>query len=458
MCIILLCFSVNSVLGQNCRNFGFEKDSDLMHFNGNIGQSDLASKEGSNSLRIKDAQPGHDQEVEASVISNDGPGVIKFFWEKSGDYAKFFKLSFYFDDKYIDECKNINDLGSTKLYYKVQDDGKTIHTMKWVLNYKERGYAGAPPTIPPTADAFIDGLELCNMRFQDEPEENNTTKIVETEIVETSKIHSPQNILKAEPDSEENNTTKIMEMNVVETSATHTPSNFIKVEPDSDRNLQEIIDMIKEMQSKGNYTIKRLILSPSNYKYELKDSLILEGLKDLSIECEDYANGNLAKFDISTINATIVLRNCTNVDINGLKIDDGKCGIYLERSYVCEISNNVISNTKCGIALKDSNDNYIENNRINSGLDRSTGVNLLNSSSNNIKSNSISVDNECYSIKSSSNGNYILDGNPNGLISVFGKAYEICPKEKGFKEVNSRRDCLKKINCIGDNIFEKSVT
>ncbi|MFA6372615.1 MAG: hypothetical protein WCW68_08320, partial [Methanothrix sp.] len=202
ICSILLYYSINSVLGQDCKNFGFEKDSDLMHFNGNIEQSNLASKDGSNSLGIKDAQPGRDVEVKASIVSDDRPGVIKFFWNKSGNFAKFFKLSFYFDDKFIDDCENINDWGSTKFYYKVPDDGKTLHTMKWVLNYEVRGYAGAPPTVPPTANAFIDGLEMCNTRFQDEPEENDTTPIVVAKVVEIPIIQSPPDFIKIEPDSD----------------------------------------------------------------------------------------------------------------------------------------------------------------------------------------------------------------------------------------------------------------
>lgn len=447
MSIISLCFSVNSVSGQNCRNFGFENDSDLIHFNGNIGQSDLASKEGIKSLIIKDAQPGHDQEVEASVISNDGPGVIKFFWGKRGGYAKFFKLSFYFDNKYIDECKNTNDLGSTKFYYKVQDDGKTIHTMKWVLNYKESGYAGAPPTIPPTADALIDGLELCNMRFQDQLEEENTTGIGGKEVVETSKIQYLQNISTTDIHPEENNTTNIMETKVIE---------ILKIEPDSDRDLQGNINMIKEMQGKGNNTIKRLILSPGNYS--LKDSLTLDGLNDLSIECENYEEGNLASIINTSLNKTkIIIANCNNVDIKGLKTDSGISGIYLIRSYTCEISNNIIINcNKSGILLENSTGNNINNNKIDSTINHSTGISLLNSSSNDINLNSITVDNSCYTIIFESKDNNITDDNNFGLINVFNKFYQICVDSEGFKELQNNKDCSRRIVCVNNNIFEKS--
>jgi len=404
-------------LGQDCKAFGFENESDSLHFFGDFEPNYADSIDGKSSIRILDSNPDLVREVSASVVFEKDIGSVTFFWKKNGNFPTFFDLSFYFDDKFVTTCNNNDDWGALPFFRNFKNDGRSSHTLKWVLKHGGKDYVG----VPPTSDAFIDGLELCGLRFQDGPELNIAKDDNEAEVIQES-----------------------------------TPRNFLKIDQDSclGLDLNEIIDIIKEKQNEGNYTIKTLILAPG--EYSLNDSWTLKGLKDLSIECENYEEGDLATIDISSERIKIIIENCTNVDIKGLEIEGGICGIYLNKSNGCEISKNVITDTiKCGIALEDSNEQNIENNKIESNIDRSIGINLLNASSNNLARNSISVDNECYNIKFRSKNNNFLDNNPNGLISVFDKVYEICIESKGFKEIDSNKDCSRKIICDKNNIFKK---
>lgn len=417
-CSVLLFHLIDFASCQDCRDFRFEKSVDTLYFSGDFEPSNSEANEGENSIRILEADPDNKREVSSSIEFNSSSGSIMFFWKRNGTYANFFDLSFYFDDKFIDKCNNINNWGNKKFFHQFQSDGKSSHTIKWVLKHGDKNYVGTPPT----SDAFIDGFEMCNIRFKGETFEGEPFTTVEQETNDTSSLY------------------------VVK--------DYIKLDQDNDRNLQESTDMIKMMQNNGNYTIKTLILTPR--EYSLNNRWNLEGLKDLSIECENYEDGNLAIINISSEDLYLNIENCTNVDIKGLEINNGLCGIYLNKSNKCEISKNkIIDSAKCGIALDGSSENIIKNNKISSRIDRSTGINLINASLNEIQGNSISVDNECYNIKFESKENNIIDNNSNGLISIFEKVYEICNNNGGFKERDRNEDCSIEKVCDNNNRLKR---
>jgi parallel beta-helix repeat protein len=416
ICCFFLISLTNPALSQECKIIGFEKNVDAFYFNGNDFEqpSNLDFKNGGNSMRVLKAEPNHKRVVSSSIVLNRSSGLIGLYWKKNGSNAKYFDLSLYYDDQFIAKCDNNNDWGR-KIFYKLENNKNKTHTIKWVLEHGGTDYIGEPFGTPPTADAFIDDLELCDIRF--EIDELESSGIVEVQLPQSS-------------------------------------NNSMHLFQDTNISIQDAIDLIKDMQNGGNYTIKTLILSPG--EYNLNNTLNIIRLKDISIECENYKSGGHSIIHISAETAKINIENCTNVDIRGLDLDGGMYGIYLNNSSKCEIMNNLIKNFyTSGVVLDNSSENIIKSSEIKSYLDSAIGIQLLNSSSNGIEKNDISVYKECYNLKFESRDNNVIDGNPSGLIFVLGKIYEICINNAGFKEYNHRARCNSMVVLDKNNTFTR---
>jgi hypothetical protein len=161
--LIIVHFSISSGFGQRCRTYGFEDDSFIRYFDGDDFDISQKHYDGNQSMLIKEASPGNATEVTADVLCEEDSGLVRFFWRKDGVYADKFKLDFYIDDnKSKGECKNIREWGQIPFLRKL--DGKTSHTLKWILRHDDSmEHIGTP-----TANASIDRLELCGCRFEGE--------------------------------------------------------------------------------------------------------------------------------------------------------------------------------------------------------------------------------------------------------------------------------------------------
>jgi parallel beta-helix repeat protein len=406
-----LLYLVNLALSQECSNIGFEKNEDALSFNGSSDfdvPSPLDHKIGNNSMRILEAKPNHKRVVSRSIILNGSSGLLSFYWKKNGSYANYFNLSLYYDDQLIAECHNDNDWG-TKVSRKLDDNKNESHTIKWVLQHGGKAYAKGPFGTPPTADAFIDDLDLCNIKIEKEKH-----------IVKTN-----SNVLEI--------------LNV-----------------DEYPTLQDAIDKVKKMQTDGDYTIKTLIISSSK-EYSLNNTLNLTGLVNLSIECDSYPFGNHAVLRIPSGKTRINITKCDKINIRGLDLRGGVYGIYLNRSSECEISSNIIADfNEVGILLFNSTNNTIEQNEIKSQSREFIGIQLLNSSLNRLEKNRIfGKPIEYYDLKFDSMFNEILDNNPLGLIYLINKTYEICENNKGFREYKSNKNCVSEMYLDKGNTLKR---
>jgi len=153
---------------QRCKEFGFENDTILKYFKGGFKPSIEDHEEGNSSLMIRHAKPDSRKVVTTSLfISGDSPR-LKYWWKIDGPNTEFFKLSLFIDDKFV-ENYDYNGNWEEEFFQDFPKNGKSFFILKWVLEYNQDiSYLD----VIPTADAFIDGLELCDLGFENQSTED----------------------------------------------------------------------------------------------------------------------------------------------------------------------------------------------------------------------------------------------------------------------------------------------
>ena len=109
--MLIVSFIGSNASAMECEYIGFDVDNLwLRNFHGDVNPTTSDHKDTEGSLLIKDATPDSTKEVTASVviIESEFPS-IGFWWKKSDKNGVFFNLSFYVDDKFIEEYNGGSD-------------------------------------------------------------------------------------------------------------------------------------------------------------------------------------------------------------------------------------------------------------------------------------------------------------------------------------------------------------
>lgn len=166
--------------------------------------------------------------------------------------------------------------------------------------------------------------------------------------------------------------------------------------------LQRIIDLIEQFQKMGYQGSKVLIIQGGAYEGPLE----IVNIRDVTFKKSD----EIGEIMLSGIDTSIKIKNSSNIIIKNLNFGkSNENGLLIIDSNNCIIENNKITGFNySGVKVINSTYNTIKNNIIKSGRNEVDGIYLTNSSSNDIMSNIIEIDNYIYILTNDSYDNKIF--------------------------------------------------
>ena len=162
-----------------------------------------------------------------------------------------------------------------------------------------------------------------------------------------------------------------------------------------------------------------------NNDYCIYDELYSEhNIND--VDTSNTVNGKPIYYWVNQQNETVpsnagwvVLKNCKNITIQGLNLDDNGGGLLLYKTSNSTINGNVIAHSMNGITLQSSNENIISSNHISGG--KGCGIHIAASDNNNVSKNEITANSKDGILIEHSNnnivtGNQIVENDEAGIV------------------------------------------
>jgi len=371
--IVLILFympDINALAQNDNTNFiSFENDSDFNYFiEGKNDGFDYNNGYGADSkkrsLKLSDANCVESSWTKSRII---GSGNLNFMTICEHDFAAFFELIVYVDGEIIKSvnCNQLAHWGALDSPIRIRNSDDNSHELKLELKYNS--LSNECNIWYPRLTLWLDNIVTTgSLKFIMEQECPGMIKEgdINSTIIETIK-----------------------------------ECNEIRIEKGT--RLQNIFDIIESMQKIELLPEKIFILDGGEYPGPVK----ISNLKKITIKNND---DDEAVF--SGQNTSIEVVNSSEISLIGLNFGRSENhSMLIKTSKNCLIENNKIKGFKIsGLKIINCNLNKIYSNRLQSSQKTVDGICVYNSTANDLKSNSIYVDNFSYAFINKSYDNEII--------------------------------------------------
>lgn len=368
--LIIYVFSINiHAQNENLNFINFENDSDFDYFiagnndglDPNKGYGPGPSRK---SLKLSDANCVEPSWIKAYI---SGSGNLNFKVINENNFANFFELNIYVDEKMIKsiKCDQLDDWCALDSPIRIHNLDDNSHELKLELKYNSSSSECNSwyPRLTLWLDDIITTSSLKFIKDVDCPSRIKEGDINAT-IIETIK-------------------------------------RCDEIQIEKGTNLQYILNIIESVQKLEDLPKKILILEGGEYSGPLK----ISNLKKITIK-----NNDPEEVVFSGQNSSIELLNSSEISVIGLNFGKSEDeAMLIKDSDGCMIENNKIKGfNSSGIKLINCTLNNIFSNILQSNQETVDGICLLNSTLNHIKGNFIYVDNFCYVLVNKSYDNTII--------------------------------------------------
>jgi parallel beta-helix repeat protein len=366
--------------------YSFENETDLQSW-GYISTEETDSVTQNHALVLSPAQS-----ASICVECDEGSSShgIMFLWNNHGKYHNLFELNFSIDGK----RKNLRD----------NDKSGWISTDNYLMpcgiqhnvtfNYETKDIWQDLPLGSSIPSCWIDNVSLIGLHIWGGEVTSKMSKV------------SPKNSL--------DEIIRIL----------NGTGDSVVVEGHS--NLQDIFNAIVQIQKNNPSYKKTLILESGEYH----GKIMINNIRNISIKKAPSSDVTFSKgYD------AICLVNASNITIDGVNIENGRFGVFMQDSVHCRILNNTIrSFSDSGVCLFNSSYNTIELNNINSQNTNSSGIRLIDSSNNTARENELSVESNLYLCENRScNNTFVVEtGCDNCAITCNGVVFWL--SDNGFSK------------------------